>query len=183
MAKQPRFAGVEYPIRPMAAVPADALPDDQPGIWALETKLDGWRCLAMYDRGRVVLQSRQQRPLSRYFPEVVAAVRELGVDAVFDGELVAWTDGHLDFAALQQRLHPGVAWARRLAVTRPARFVVFNLLARNEGDLRARRTAGVAARWRCCLSPPAGSDDDDADARLSHQPMATARPPFPTPVV
>jgi ATP-dependent DNA ligase len=88
MAKQPRFAGVDYPIRPMAAVPADALPDDQPGIWALETKLDGWRCLAMYDRGRVVLQSRQQRPLSRYFPEVVAAVRELGVDAVFDG--VIW---------------------------------------------------------------------------------------------
>ena len=96
------------------------------------------------------------------------------------GELVVWNDGHLDFAALHQRLHPGVARARRLAVTRPARFVVFNLLARNEGDLRARRTAGVAARWRCCLSPPAGSADADADARLSHQPMAAARPPFPT---
>jgi len=63
---------------------------------------------------------------------------------------VVWNDGHIDFAALHSGCI-GVARARRLAVTRPARFVVFNLLARNEGDLRARRTAGVAARWRCCF--------------------------------
>jgi ATP-dependent DNA ligase len=150
MAKQPRFAGVEYPIRPMAAVPADALPDDQPGIWALETKLDGWRCLAMHDRGRVVLQSRQQRPLSRYFPEVVAAVRELGVDAVFDGELVAWTDGHLDFAALQQRIHPSAARARRMVLALPACLVVFDLLARKGTDFRDRPTPSAAASWRSC---------------------------------
>jgi ATP-dependent DNA ligase len=85
------------------------------------------------------LQSRQQRPLSRYFPEIVDAVSELATDAVLDGELVLWNDGHLDFGALQQRVHPSATRARRLAVALPACFVVFDLLARNGVDLRALR--------------------------------------------
>jgi hypothetical protein len=151
----------------MAAVPADALPDDQPGIWALETKLDGWRCLAIHDRGRVVLQSRQQRPLSRYFPEVVAAVRELGVDAVFDGELVAWTDGHLDFAALQQRIHPSAARARRMALALPACLVVFDLLARKGTDFRDRPYAKRRRKLEKLLDRP-------LPAHLALMPMTTS---------
>src|SRR5918994_3638150 len=138
MAEQPRLAGIEFPLRPMIAVTADQLPRDRPGGWAFEPKFDGFRCLAFRSRGRVALQSRQQRPLGRYFPEIVDAVAELATDAVLDGEVVVWRDGHLDFTALQQRLHPSADRARRMAVALPACFVVFDLLARNGVDLRTR---------------------------------------------
>ena len=138
MAEQPRLAGIEFPMRPMIAVTADQLPLNRPGGWAFEPKFDGFRCVAFRSRGRVALQSRQQRPLGRYFPEIIAAVTELAADAVLDGELVVWNDRHLDFAALQQRIHPSASRAGRLAVALPACFVVFDLLARSGVDLRAR---------------------------------------------
>jgi ATP-dependent DNA ligase len=138
MAEQPRFAGIEFPLRPMIAVAADRLPLDRPGGWAFEPKFDGFRCVAFRSQGRVALQSRQQRPLGRYFPEIVDAVTEVADEVVLDGELVVWHDGHLDFAALQQRVHPSASRASRLAVALPACFVVFDLLARNGVDLRAR---------------------------------------------
>jgi hypothetical protein len=90
MAEQPRFAGIEFPLRPMIAVSADQLPLNRPDGWAFEPKFDGFRCVAFRSRGRVALQSRQQRPFGRYFPEIVAAVTELATDAVVDGELVVW---------------------------------------------------------------------------------------------
>jgi len=86
----------------------------------------------------VVLQSRQQRWLTRYFPEVAAAVAELDRDVVLDGELVVWRQGRLDFAALQQRLHPAAATARQHELAVPASYVVFDLLARDGRDLRDR---------------------------------------------
>jgi ATP-dependent DNA ligase len=138
MAEQPRFVGIEFPLRPMIAVAADRLPLDRPGGWAFEPKFGGFRCLAFRSRGRVALQSRQQRLLGRYFSEIVNAVAGLTADAVLDGEIVVWHDGHLDFAALQQRLHRGADRACRLAVALPACFVVFDLLARSGVDLRAR---------------------------------------------
>ena len=138
MAEQPRLAGIEFPLRPMIAVTADQLPLNRPGGWAFEPKFDGFRCVAFRSRDRVALQSRQQRPLGRYFPEIVDAVGELATDAVLDGELVVWNDRHLDFAALQQRIHPSASRAGRLAVALPACFVVFDLLARSGVDLRAR---------------------------------------------
>ena len=122
----------------MIAVTADQLPLNRPDGWAFEPKFDGFRCVAFRSRDRVALQSRQQRPLGRYFPEIVAAVGELATDAVLDGELVVWNAGHLDFAALQQRLHPSASRVGRLAVALPACFVVFDLLARGGVDLRAR---------------------------------------------
>jgi ATP-dependent DNA ligase len=85
MAEQPRLAGIEFPLRPMIAVTADQLPLNRPGGWAFEPKFDGFRCVAFRSRGRVALQSRQQRPLGRYFPEIVDAVTELATDAVLDG--------------------------------------------------------------------------------------------------
>jgi ATP-dependent DNA ligase len=77
------------------------------GRWAFEPKMDGFRCLAFRQPpGRVVLQSRQQRSLTRYFPEVLAALQEqLSGGVVLDGELVVCCAGRLDFAALQHRLH------------------------------------------------------------------------------
>ena len=138
MGEHPRLAGVEYPLRPMIAVTAGQLPLDRPGGWAFEPKFDGFRCIAFRSRDRVALQSRQQRPLGRYFPEIVAAVDQLGVSVVLDGELVICHDGRLDFAALQRRLHPSAARVRQLSLALPACFVIFDLLARGGVDLRAR---------------------------------------------
>lgn len=123
-----------YPLEPMVAVRAERLPVGEK--WTYEPKFDGFRCLAHSSGGRVRLQSRQGRPLTRYFPEIVAAVAALGEDVVLDGELVVWHEGRLDFPALQQRLHPSGAQAGRLAAARPAAYVVFDLLARGGTDLR-----------------------------------------------
>src|SRR3954453_6276686 len=122
------IAGVEYPVRPMIAVPALRLPTRCPGGWAGETKMDGFRCIAHRGMNRVALQSRQQRPLGRYFPEIVCAVSELDVGVVLDGELVLWHEGRTDFTALQGRLHPGDSRTRELSLARPASYVVFDVL-------------------------------------------------------
>src|SRR5690349_5691836 len=118
----------------MVAVSAGELPVGEK--WVYEPKFDGFRCLAHAAGGRVRLQSRQLRSLTRYFPEIVAAVAALGEDVVLDGELVVWQQGRLDFAALQQRLQPSAAQAGRLAAVAPAAFVVFDVLAAVGKDLR-----------------------------------------------
>ena len=123
-------------MRPVRAEAADVLPPDRPSGWAWEPKFDGFRCIAFHDAGRVALQSRQQRQLTRYFPEVVAAVGALDRDVVLDGELVVWRGGRLDFGALQRRLHPAASRARTLSLEVPAVFVVFDLLARDGVDRR-----------------------------------------------
>ena len=79
MGEQPRFAGVEYPLRPMIAVTAGQLPLDRPGGWAFEPKLDGFRCIAFRNRDRVALQSRQQRPLGLYRAKTRSHPRDLQV--------------------------------------------------------------------------------------------------------
>jgi ATP-dependent DNA ligase len=107
-------------MRPMIAVTADHLPLDHPGGWAFEPKFDGFRCVAYRTSDHVALQSRQQRPLARYFPEIAAGVAELTCDAVLDGELVIYRDGHLDFTALQRRIHPSASRARDLSLALPA---------------------------------------------------------------
>ncbi|MFR9802545.1 RNA ligase family protein [Pseudonocardia sp. RS010] len=129
------MSAVPYPLKPMAAVTATELPAGEK--WVYEPKFDGFRCLAYAPNGKVRLQSRQLRPLTSYFPEIVAAVAELGHDVVLDGELVVWHQGRLDFTALQQRLHPSASRSSQLAVQRPAAFVVFDLLASKGRDRRA----------------------------------------------
>ena|SRR5436190_875346 len=90
-------------VRPQRA----SAPPDRRGGWAFEPKFDGFRCLAFRSAKGVVLQSRQQRMLGRYFPEVVAATfDQLGGQVVLDGELVTCHRGRLDFAAIQRRLQP-----------------------------------------------------------------------------
>jgi ATP-dependent DNA ligase len=131
------MAGIEYPTRPMIAVTAERLPAGGPVGFAYEPKFDGFRCLAYRGRDRVVLQSRQQRPLGRYFPEIVDAVAQLDTSVVLDGELVLWREGRFDFTALQQRLHPAASRAGVLAAL-PASYVVFDVLALNHQDLRAQ---------------------------------------------
>lgn len=79
------IAGVEYPVRPMIAVTADQLPPIRDLVWAFEPKFDGFRCIAYRSSDRTTLQSRQQRPFGRYFPEIVSALVQFDIDVVLDG--------------------------------------------------------------------------------------------------
>jgi ATP-dependent DNA ligase len=115
------------PLAPMLAKAAGEIPDDDG--WLYEPKWDGFRCLLYRDGETVELHSRNQRPLARYFPEVVSACRELpSSELVLDGELMVFGDRGVDFAALMARLHPASSRVALLAATSPATFVAFDLL-------------------------------------------------------
>jgi ATP-dependent DNA ligase len=114
---------------PMEASAADRLPAEA-GRWQYEPKWDGFRCLAFRSGDAVELRAKSGKPLGRYFPEVVAALRALPHDNfVLDGELVIEIAGRLAFDALQLRLHPAESRIRRLAQETPAKFVLFDMLA------------------------------------------------------
>jgi ATP-dependent DNA ligase len=108
--------------------------------WQYEPKWDGFRCLAFKDGDKVDLLSRNQRPLNRYFPELVEAFRALPLKrCVLDGEIVLILDDEVSFEALQLRLHPAASRIKRLAAETPTNFVAFDLLADPKGnDLRDR---------------------------------------------
>src|SRR5687768_13874707 len=110
----------------MEATAVDALP--RGGAWQYEPKWDGFRCVAFRDGGEVTLWSKAQKPLSRYFPEVVDSLRRLRARRfVLDGELVLPHGDVLSFDALLQRIHPAASRVLRLAKETPARLVVFDL--------------------------------------------------------
>ena len=108
--------------------------------WLYEPKWDGFRALAFRDGDEVYLQSRDLKPLDRYFPELAPQIRELAAQRfVLDGEIVIATpDGALDFEALLLRIHPAASRVAMLAGQTPASFVAFDALARDEDDLRER---------------------------------------------
>jgi ATP-dependent DNA ligase len=110
---------------PMEAHIADELPDGSG--WQFEPKWDGFRCLAFRHGGEVDLRAKSGKPLGRYFPEMIEALRALDADNfVLDGELVIPAGGSLSFDALQMRLHPAESRIRRLAAETPALFILFD---------------------------------------------------------
>ena len=122
---------------PVAPMLAKAVPDVPPGL-VYEPKWDGFRAIVFRDGDEVEIGSRNTKPITRYFPEVVEAVRsELPGRCVVDGEIVvASADGSgLDFEALLQRIHPADSRVRLLAATTPAVLVVFDVLALGDDDL------------------------------------------------
>ncbi|MFL6271140.1 MAG: ATP-dependent DNA ligase, partial [Actinomycetes bacterium] len=122
------------PVAPMLAKPVPELPD---GAWSFEPKWDGFRTIVFRDGDEIELGSRKERPMTRYFPEVVEAVRNnLPARSVVDAELVVPdADGRrLDFDALLLRIHPAASRVALLAEQTPARLVVFDLLALDEVD-------------------------------------------------
>jgi ATP-dependent DNA ligase len=126
------------PVEPMLAKSVKQIPTpaDVPGGLLYEPKWDGFRCVIFRDGDEVELGSRNERPLTRYFPEVVdAARRELPERCAVDGEIVIATPDGLDFEALLQRVHPAASRVRKLAVETPARFVAFDLLAVDDENL------------------------------------------------
>jgi ATP-dependent DNA ligase len=108
------------------------------GDYVYEPKWDGFRCLVFRDGDELELQSRNGKPLNRYFPELEAPLREqLPRRVVLDGELVVPRDGILDFDALSERIHPADSRVTMLAQATPARFVAFDLLCLDDEDLTA----------------------------------------------
>ena len=119
------------PVRPMLAKSVSGVPDpDRYGGLSFEPKWDGFRCLVFRDGDEVELTSRNTKPLTRYFPEVVAAAREqLPERCVLDGELFVASGGRLEFEVLQERIHPAKSRIDMLAEKTPASYVAFDLLA------------------------------------------------------
>src|SRR6476661_4049061 len=126
--------GVALPLRPpvppQLARPAKTLPTGDG--WAYEPKWDGFRAIAFVDGDELYLQSRNGKPLLRYFPELPFPFGRY----VLDGEIVIFGDGgSQEFDRLGQRIHPAASRIARLAEETPARFIAFDLLARDDASL------------------------------------------------
>ena len=122
------------PIEPMLAKLADELPPA--GAYLYEPKWDGFRAIVFRGASDVYIQSRDSRPLDRYFPELHDTLLErLPKNCVVDGEIVIATGNGLDFDALQLRLHPAESRVAKLAKETPSSFVAFDLLASGKRDL------------------------------------------------
>ncbi|HEY4450451.1 MAG TPA: ATP-dependent DNA ligase [Solirubrobacteraceae bacterium] len=147
------------PLKPQLALSRKELPRGADYVY--EVKLDGFRCVAFVDGNDVFLQSRNGKPLGRYFPELLALPAGR---YVLDGEIVV-RDGeqHEDFDALGQRIHPALSRVERLAVETPAVYVAFDLLAREQESLLERPFAERREELERLL---AGADFADAPIEL-----------------
>jgi ATP-dependent DNA ligase len=157
------------PVAPMLAKPVKDIPPGQ----LYEPKWDGFRSIVFRDGDEVEIGSRNERPMTRYFPEVVEAVRaNFPERAVIDGEIVVADTGRntLDFEALQQRIHPAVSRVTLLAEQTPASFIAFDLLAVGDEDLtdepfevrRARLEEALAKAQPPVHLTPLTRDTDEA---------------------
>jgi len=143
---------IEPPVEPMLAKLASGLP---PGDgWLFEPKWDGFRALVFRDGERIYIQSRDSKPLDRYFPELGPVLRaSLPERCVVDGEIVIASARGLDFDALQMRLHPAASRVAKLAAEIPAAFVAFDLLADGDDDLRATPQRERRIRLEAAIVP------------------------------
>jgi ATP-dependent DNA ligase len=145
------------PVAPMLAKAVDAIPG---GDYVFEPKWDGFRSIVFRDGGEVEIGSRNERPMTRYFPELVEAVlANLPERCVIDGEIVLpdFASGRLDFEALQLRIHPAASRVKLLAEQTPAHFVAFDLLAVDATDYMdrpfAERRAALESALAAAASP------------------------------
>nr|CTQ95806.1 ATP-dependent DNA ligase (EC 6.5.1.1) LigC [Kibdelosporangium sp. MJ126-NF4] len=152
------------PVKPMLAKAVHEVPRT-PGL-SYEPKWDGFRCVVFRDGDEIELGSRNDRPLTRYFPELAELLREaLPQRCVVDGEIVIVTDAGLDFGALQLRLHPAASRVNKLAAETPASFVAFDLLALDDRSLMAEPFAQRRSLLESVL--------DDKLARVHLTPLTT----------
>jgi ATP-dependent DNA ligase len=126
---------VNPPVLPMLSKRIDQLPVGD--IWVYEPKWDGFRVLVFRDGNEILIQSRDKKPLNRYFPELLEPLlSRLPARCVLDGEIVIARNGVLDFEALQLRIHPAESRVRLLSQQTPASIVFFDLLSNGARDLR-----------------------------------------------
>jgi len=141
------------PVNPMLAQLADAIPE---GDYQYEPKWDGFRAVVFRDGDEITIESRHDRPLGRYFPELVTSLKaRLPERIVVDGEIVIAGPSGLDFEALQLRLHPAASRIAKLARETPARLVAFDILALGDDDLQP----WPLRRRRAALEEALGQDD------------------------
>ena len=127
---------VNPPVLPMLAKRVEEVP--AAGKWIYEPKWDGFRVLVFRDGDEVLIQSRDEKSLNRYFPEMLDPLRkQLPTKCVLDGELVIANGSRLDFDALQLRIHPAASRVKLLASQTPASCIFFDLLC--NGDTRSSR--------------------------------------------
>ena len=142
------------PLLPMEALLVQDIPGGK-GAWQYEPKWDGFRCLIFRHGRDVYLQSKSEKPLARYFPEIVQAVQELKAQhVVLDGELVVPVGGQFDFDQLLQRIHPAASRIQKLAAAHPALFIAFDLLADGRGRSLVERPledAGPFWKTSCAI--------------------------------
>jgi ATP-dependent DNA ligase len=156
------------PVRPMLAKAVHEVPRAG-GLW-FEPKWDGFRCVVFRDHDEVELGSRNDRPLTRYFPELVQLLKDaLPPRCVVDGEIVLVTPRGLDFGALQLRLHPAASRVAKLAEETPASFIAFDLLALGDRDL----TGEPFSERRRLLEDALGGDPTGALQRVHLTPLST----------
>ena len=138
--KAPATFAIAPPVEPMLAKLAEALPE---GGFLYEPKWDGFRAIVFRHKWDLFIQSRDLRPLDRYFPELRdALLANLPLDCVVDGEIVIPTTHGLDFDALQLRLHPAASRVAKLAKDIPSAFVAFDVLAIDGRDVRELPQSG-----------------------------------------
>src|SRR5687767_14503541 len=154
----------------MLAKRLSALPSA--GDWIFEPKWDGFRSLIFRDGEEVYLQSRDSKPLNRYFPELLPPIlAQLPERSVLDGEIVIAREGQLDFDALQMRLHPAASRVSKLAAAIPASIVFFDLLLEGERDLTNAPFAERRARLEAVLGqaqPPLYITPATKDSTTAH---------------
>jgi ATP-dependent DNA ligase len=125
---------LRLPFSPMEALSVDEIPTGTQ--WRYEPKLDGFRCLASRDGNKIQLQSKSGRPMTRYFPELVAALAALKPGKfVLDGEIVVPAGDAFSFDALLQRIHPAASRIRKLSLETPSLLIAFDLLVGADGRL------------------------------------------------
>ena len=133
--------------------------------WVFEPKWDGFRALVFRDGDEILIQSRDQKSLNRYFPELVETLHsQLPARCVLDGEIVIATPSGLDFEVLQLRIHPAASRVKLLAQQTPASIVFFDLLCEGERDLCRRAFPGAPeaigiAAWLCGAAGPHHAGD------------------------
>ena len=146
----------EPPLEPMLAKASDDLP--AAGAWLFEPKWDGFRAIIFRDGDELLIQSRDLKPLDRYFPELEAPLKAaLPERCVVDGEVVIAADGRLAFESLLLRIHPAASRVRMLAAETPASFIAWDLLALDDRDLRGVPQAERRALLEAAVgTPPPG---------------------------
>jgi ATP-dependent DNA ligase len=127
---------MQLPVMPpVAPMLAKSVPEIPTGALSYEPKWDGFRSIVFRDGDEVEIGSRNERPMTRYFPELVEAIKEnLPERCVIDGEIIVVVGDRLEFEVLQQRIHPAASRVKLLSQQTPARFVTFDLLALDEVD-------------------------------------------------
>ena len=127
---------MQLPVMPpVAPMLAKSVPDIPTGALSYEPKWDGFRSIVFRDGDEVEIGSRNERPMTRYFPELVEAIKEnLPERCVIDGEIIVVVGDRLEFEVLQQRIHPAASRVKLLSQQTPARFITFDLLALDDVD-------------------------------------------------